>query len=819
MRDFIQELRHALRTLARQPAFTGVALLTLALGIAANTAIFSVVDAVLLSPLPYPQADRLVMVWSSAPGTPRTTVSPANFLDWREQGDVFEGLTSFQSLDLNHSGEGTPERLRGASVSANFFQVLGVPPALGTTFQPLAGSSPHQVVVLSHELWRRRFGGDARIVGRSVRLNEQSYEVIGVMPQGFGLPGIGPTRALPTHAPELWVPAVIKDIPQLGPNAAEDRSSWRNSSYLRVLGRLKPGVTLERAASAMSTIAERLAREYPPTNEGSGITLVPLREQLVGNVQPVLWVLLGAVGLVLAIACANVANLVLARATARRQEFAVRMALGAGRGRLVRQLLVESVVLGLGAGALGLLLSLWGLDALLALVPPELPRLGEVHLDGRVLAFTFCVSLGTGVLFGLVPAIHAAAPDLNGVLRQVGGGKMTAGRDRSRSALVVGEVALAVVLLIGAGLLLRSLWRLQSVEPGFQADHVLTWKVALPTDKYPDGSRQAAFFTQLLERVVALPGVRSAGGVSDLPFGGSDIWTSFLIEGREPPRPGEQQSLGLQVITPGYLRTLGIPLRQGRDVSSTDTEDAQQVVLINEAAARRYWPGVDPVGQRVHLGQEEEAWRTVVGVVGDVRHQGPAEVIRPEMYLPALQRTFFFMSFVVRVEGEPVALVPAVRSAVAALDPDLPIADVRPMEQMVATVMARPRFVSSLVALFAGLSLLLAGVGLYGVIAYMAQQRTREIGIRMALGARPADVLRLVVGRGMLLSLAGVGLGLLGAWAVTRVMGSLLFEVSATDPLTFGALALLVLGVAMLATWLPARRATRVDPLVALRGE
>lgn len=820
MTDFIQELRHALRVLARSPAFTGVAVLTLALGIAANTAIFSVVDAVLLSPLPYPQADRLVMVWSNWPGTSRSTVSPANFLDWREQSDVFEGLTSFQSLDFNASGEGSPERLRGASVSSNFFQVLGVGPALGTTFQPSAGSiGPHQVVVLSHGLWKRRFGGDARIVGRSIRLNEQSYEVIGVMPEGFSLPGIVPARAVPESTPELWAPAVVKDIPQLGPDATQDRSVWRDNNYLRVLGRLKPGVTLERAASTMSTIAERLAREYPRTNEGSGITLVPLREQLVGNVQAVLWVLLGTVGLVLAIACANVANLFLARASARRQEFAVRAALGAGRGRLVWQLLVESVLLALGAGALGLLLALWTLDGLLALVPPELPRLGEVHLDGPVLAFTLCVSLGTGVLFGLVPALQVSAPDLNGVLRQAGGGKLTAARNHSRSALVVGEVALAVVLLICAGLLLRSLWRLQSVEPGFQADHVLTWRMALPTDKYPDGRRQAAFFHQLLERVASLPGVRSAGGVSDLPLGGADIGAALSLEGEEPSQPDSRRVVGHQVITPGYLRTLGIPLRQGRDVTSADTEDAQPVVLLNETAARSYWPGEDAVGHRIRLGGEEQPWRTVVGVVGDVRHQGPTEAVRPEAYVPALQRTFFFMSFVARMEGEPLAMVSAVRSAVESLDPDLPISEVRPMEQVVATATARPRFVSLMVALFAGLSLLLAGVGLYGVIAFMARQRTREIGIRMALGARPVDVLRLVVGRGMLLSLGGVGLGLLGAWAATRVMGSLLFEVSATDPLTFGALALLMTGVTLLATWLPAHRATRVDPLVALRGE
>lgn len=819
MSDVTQDLRLALRMLARHPAFTLVAVLTLALSIAANTAIFSVVNAVLLSPLPFPEQDRLVLAWTRLPSTPRWTVAPANFLDWRAQGDVFDGLAAFSRLSLSLTGDGTPERLRGASVSANYFQVLGVPAALGSAFQPVAGETgPRHVVVLSHALWKRRFGADPRIIGHDVRLDDRGYQVVGVMPERFTLPGIGPQTSTPADAPELWVPAPSHDIPQLGSDGTLDLSQSRDTTYLRVLGRLKPGVTMERASAAMSAVAQRLEQEYPSSNLHSDITLVPLREQILGDVRPVLWVLLAAVGLVMAIACANVANLFLVRAAARRQEMAVRAALGAGRGRMMRQLLTESVLLGLLAGALGLLLTVWGMDSLLSLVPAELPRLDEVRVDGRVLAFALCMSLGTGLLFGLLPALQASRPDLDGVLRQAGGGKLVGG-GRSRGALVVGEVALAVVLLIGAGLLLRSLSRLQDVDPGFREESVLTWTLELPKEKYPDEARQGAFFQQVVEHVSALPGVRSAGAVTDLPLGGANIWFNLDIEGRPAPSPEERASVGFQVVTPGYFESLGIPVRQGRDVTSTDTLESQPVVMLNEAAARLHFPRMDPVGQRIRVGDAETPWLTVVGVVGDVRYDGPTQETRPEAYLPALQRSLFLMSFVARTEGEPMALAAAVRSVVASLDKDLPVGMTRTMEQRVTESTARPRFVSVLVAVFAVLSLLLASVGLSGVMAYTARQRTREIGIRMALGAQPSDVLRMVLGQGLRLALGGVALGLLGAWGLTRVLSSLLFGVSATDPVVFGSLSLLVAAVALLATWLPAHRATRVDPQVALRSE
>ncbi|MCP3098036.1 ABC transporter permease [Myxococcus sp. K15C18031901] len=818
MADVIQELRHALRMHARHPGFSLIAVAMLALGIAANTAIFSVVNAVLLSPLPFPAQDRLVLAWTRLAGTPRWTVSPANFLDWRRQNDVFESMAAFSQLSVSLTGDGTPERLRAASVSSNFFQVLGVAPALGTTFQATGeDTGPRQVAVLGHALWKNRFAADAHIVGRQVRLDGRSYEVLGVMPEHFQLPAVGPTRTTPTEAPQLWIPAPLHDIPQLGPDPMVDLSQSRDTSYLRVLGRLKPGVTLERASAAMGVVADGLSLLHPQTNTRSGIALVPLREQLLGDVQPVLWLLLGAVGLVLAIACANVANLFLVRASARRPEMAVRAALGAARWRLVRQLLTESVLLSLVAGALGLLLATWGMEGLLKLIPPELPRLEDVGVDGRVLAFTLCMSLGTGVLFGLLPALQASTPDLNGVLRQTGGGKL-AGGYRSRNALVVGEVALAVVLLISAGLLVRSLWRLQAVEPGFQQEGVLTWSLSLPPERYPDEARQSAFFQQVVERVAQVPGVEGAGAISDLPLGGANIWLELEVEGRPVPRT-ERPSVGFQSITPGYLGALGIPLLRGRDVATTDTSKSEPVVLLNQAAARQHFPGQEAVGQRIRLGDETSPMLTVVGVVGDVKYDGPAKEARPEAYVAALQRTLFFSSFVVRTRGEPATLIPAVRAAVGELDKDLPLTDPRTMEQRVTEATARPRFMSVLVAMFACMSLLLAGVGLSGVMAYTVRQRTRELGIRMALGASPADVLRMVLGHGLRLALVGVAMGMVGAFAVTRVMSSQLYGVSTTDPLTFGTLAAVVMAVALVATWLPAYRATRVDPQVALRGE
>lgn len=816
MESIWQDLRLALRTMVRQPGFSAVALLTLALGIGANVAIFSVVDAVLLEPLPYAEPERLVMAWNSRPDQERATVAPADFLDWREQTTRFEGLAAFAGVQFNMAGEGAPELVRGASVSRGFFEVLGVQPLLGHTFG--MGEPSARQVVLGHGLWVQRFGGDRNILGREVRLNGTAYEVVGVMPPSFDWPAVTPMNADAAQGPRLWVPAVHRDVPQLGSNAAQDTSTWRDGSYLRVVGRLRPGVTREQASEELAAIARRLEEAFPDTHARLGVRLVPLREQFVGNVRPLLWVMLGAVGFVLAIACTNVASLFLARAVSRRREFAVRAALGAGRGRLVRQVLTESLVLGAVAGVLGVLLAAWGVDGLVALSPANLPRLGAVEVDGRVLAFAACISLLTGVFFGLLPALQVSGVRLAGVLKQ-GGGAVTAGAGRLRGGLVAAEVALAVVLLIGAGLLLRSFLELHAVEPGFRPEGVLTWRVSLSPTEYVGDERKAAFFSQLLEQVRALPGVTSAGAVLSLPLGGDDIRMGLGIEGRPPPDPAERRSPGFQLVSPGYLATLGIPLRGGRDFTSLDTAATEKVVLLNAEAARQYWPGENPVGQRVRVGSEDGPWRTVVGVVGDVHQGGPSAGVRPEVYIPFTQWTFSFMSFALRTEGDPAALVPMVRAAVQRLDADQPLSDVHTLEAVVHEALARPRFLSLLVGLFASAALLLAAVGLSGVIAYTVRQRTRELGIRLALGARPGDVQGLVLGQGLVLAGVGVVVGLGVAWGLSRWMASLLFEVSTTDPLTFGGLALLVLAVSALATWLPARRAARLDPLIALRGD
>ncbi|HET9450015.1 MAG TPA: ABC transporter permease, partial [Aggregicoccus sp.] len=772
---------------------------------------------VLLRPLPYAQEQRLMLAWESSAERPLSVTSPANFRDWR-QARSFSGLAAFTNVTFALTGEGTPVQVRGASVSSNFFEVLGVRPQLGSTFTPAPdGVRDARTVVLGHALWQQRLGADPAIVGKSLRLNDASYTVLGVMPAGFEWAAITPSGASAADGAQLWTPAPHHDVPQLGADAQRDVSAARDVGYLRVVGRLAPGVSQAQAAAEMRALGERLAREYPQYNTGTSVRVLPLREHLFGSVRPLLLVLLGAVGLVLAIACANVANLFLARATTRQRELAVRMALGAARSRLVRQLLTESLLLALLAGVGGALLATWGVDVLLALEPADVPRLGAVSLDGRVLAFTLGISLLTGLVFGLLPALQASDLDVHGALK-AGSSRVAAGR--SRGALVVGEVALALVLLIAAGLLLESLWRLQRVDPGFGTERLLAFGVQLPRGKYPQEAQQVAFFQQVQQRLAALPGVERAGGVLTLPFDGDNVGLQLDIEGAPPAAPGEQRGLGYQLATESYLQTLGIPLRRGRGFGAADARpDAEPVALLSESAARRHWPGRDPLGARIRLGGEGNPWRRVVGVVGDVRHAGLTQEPREEAYVPLGQDSWGFLQFAVRTRGEPLALAGAVRQAVLEVDPEQPIGSVKTLEGLVAASVARQRFLSVLLGVFAAVALLLAGVGLYGVISYTAQQRTREIGIRMALGARSADVLRLVVGSGMRVALAGVGLGLGAAWGATRLLESQLHGVSATDPLTFALLALLVCGVALLATWLPARRATRVDPQVALRAE
>jgi putative ABC transport system permease protein len=807
MRTLLQDARYALRTLAKSPGFTLVAVAALALGIGANTAIFSVVKAVLLSPLPYPGPESLVWVREVNPGADilDEPASAPNYNDWRTQARSFEGLAAYADTALTLTGEGVePERVPAALVSANFFEVLGAAPALGRGFtaeEETAGKN--RVVVLSHGLWQRRFGARPEALGQTLTVGGNPYTVVGVAPPGFKTPVM-------EKPAQLWTPLVF--------NLAQ---SARRSDYLDVVGRLKPGATLGQARAELSGIAARLAQEYPATNAGWDVKVVPLHERVVGDVRPALWILMGVVGFLLLISCANVANLQLARAAARRQEIAVRTALGAGRGRIVRQFLTESVLLALGGGALGLLLAMWGVELLVALSPGNIPRLDEVGLDARVLAFTCGVSLATGVVFGLLPALSASKADLGESLKEGGSRGATTGRGtrRLRSSLVVAEVAIAVVLLAGAGLMIRSFIRVQGVDPGFRPDRILALDLSLPRAKYQGEAQIAAFYEQLTARAAALPGVERAALVDALPLEGGNV-LSFVIEGRPELPPEKVQDAKFNTATPDYFDLMGIGHVRGERMSERHREGAPDVGLINETMARKFWPNEDPVGKRINTGNPaSNPWITVIGVVRDTRSSGLEKEPYPQVYLPALQFRQRAMTFVARTSADPAGVVPAVRRELAALDKELPLYNVRTMEQVLADSISRRRFQMILTAAFAGVGLLLAAVGIYGVISYSVAQRTHELGVRVALGARAGDILRLVVGQGLGLALAGVGVGLALALGLTRVLASMLYGVSATDPLTFAFVALALLGVALLACLVPARRATKVDPMIALRYE
>jgi len=807
-----EDLKYGLRVLARRPGFTLVAALTLALGIGATTAIFSVVNAVLLRPLPFADPDRLVVALHDG----ANPVSPADFADWRDQSQVLSDLTAVEIWGPYLAGPDRREQMGAVRATAGLFDMLGTAPLLGRTFQAgedRPGAAP--VVVLSHGLWQRRFGGDTGIVGQRLALDGVSYEVIGVMPPEFQFPLFWAMKA------EMW-----------GPLALADRTGARASRSLRVFGRLKPGVTLGQAQAEMGAIARRLAEAYPRTNAGLGVTVLPLHQKVVGGVRPLLLVLLGAVGCVLLISCVNVANLLLVRASGRNREMAVRQALGASRLRLARQMLTESLLLsGLG-GAAGLALAFWATQALTANLPAEtLPRQQAIGLDGRALAFTTLMALLTGLVFGLAPALQAGRADLNSGLKE--GGRDAAGGGRARrvrSLLVVAEVALALVLLIGAGLMIRSFAQLQRVDPGFDPSNLLTMTVSVTGSQHAEGPRRAAFFGELLDRVRALPGAESASAINHLPLGG-DVWgTRFTIEGRPAPAPGEVPGATFRVTRPDYFRVMRIPLRAGRDFTEQDDERAPGVAIVNETLARLHWPGEDALGRRIKLGSPEAdgRWLTVVGVAKDVKQAEWAAAPRAELYQPYLQAAEYlrrpaphvsYLTLVVRAAGDPMRLAPAVEREVRALDKDAPVAEVATMESVIARKMWQPRLSMFLLGSFAALAVALAAVGIYGVMSYAVAQRTHELGLRMALGAEPRRVLRLVLAQGLKLALAGVGLGLLSAYALTRVMGSLLYGVSATDPVTFAGVAVLLALVALLACYVPALRATRVDPLVALRHE
>jgi putative ABC transport system permease protein len=796
--------------LGKSPGFTAMAVLALALGIGANSAIFSVVNTVLLRPLPYKDPDRLVMVWYHVPqkGLKQFSASPLDFIDWRDQSQVFEQMAAFDSLSFNLTGKEEPERIEGARVSASLFPLLGVKAALGRTFLAEEEQPGHErVVILSHGLWQRRFGADPGFIGQTLTLNGSSYTVVGILPASFKFP----------DKEELWTPLAF--------NPEQLIESARGGRSLLVIGRLKPAVTLRQGQTEMSTIARRLEQRYPVTNTGWGIHLVPLHEQEVEEYRLALLILLGVVGFVLLIACANVANLLLARAATRQKEIAIRTALGATRRHVIRQLLTESLLLaGLG-GALGLLLALWGIDLLVAVCPADMPRVQEVRLDGHVLGFTLLVSLLAGVIFGLAPAFQASQPDLNQSLKE-GGWKSRAlpGRHRIRNLLVVGEVALALVLLIGAGLMIKSFLRVRSVHLGFNPEHVLTMQIALPPSQYAAGHPVSAFYRQLLARIEELPGVQSVGAVTVLPLSGDVSATSFTIEGRPPLPTGEFLLANYRAISPHYFRTMGIPLLQGRDVAERDGEAAPTVVVINQTMAQRFWPGEQPLGKRLRLkvkGQQISC--EIVGVVGDVKYAELNAKATPEIYWPYAQNLrpgyTSNMTLVVRTASDPVSMAAAVRSQVQAVDRNQPVFNIKTMEQYVVQAVASWRGATLLLSLFAALALVLAAVGIYSVMSYSVTQRTHEIGVRMALGAEPRDVLRLVVGQGMMLTLIGVIAGLAAAFALTRVMSEMLYGVSPTDPTTFAAIALLLAAVALMASYIPARRATKVDPMVALRYE
>ena len=801
MTTLIQDLRYALRMLLKNPGFAAVAVIALALGIGANTAIFSVVNTILLRSLPYDDPDRLMVVKENKlPQFPEFSVSPGNFLDWQKQNASFEKLAAVQGSSYNLvTGDAEPERLDGARVSAGLFEMLGVKPVQGRTFLEEEDQPGHQnVVVLSSNLWKRRFGSDPNIIGQSITMSAASYTIIGIMPPSF---------QFPDRDIDLWTPIAF--------TAAQ--AQQHGSHYVAVIGRLKPGVTTEQARTEMSGIAARLAEQYPNSNAGWSTIVVPMQQFEVRDIKPALLVLLGAVALVLLIACANVANLLLARSTARQKEIAIRTALGASRSRVVRQLLTESVLLAVVGGGAGLLLAAWGTRSLLALAPEDLPRVKDVALDGRVLGFTLLVTLITGIVFGLVPALQASRPNLNETLKE-GGRGTTGGHHRIRSSLVITEVALALVLLVGAGLLIRSFIRLQQVNPGFNTKNAMSANVALPGRKYPNSDQYLSFFTQLMEKIAALPGVVAVGATQSLPIQG-DYLVGFNIQGRPPDPPGEDKSTNYYAVTPDYFKAMGIPLLRGRLFTEQDSKNAPRVAVINETMARTYFSDEDPIGKGINLSQGREGFREIVGIVGDVKQYGLAQPTTLQTYEPYLQMPFSAVTLIVRTEGNPAALSGSIRSEVLALDKEQPVSRIRTLDQIISGSVQQQRFTMLLLGVFAAVALILAAVGLYGVMSYAVTQRTHEIGIRMALGANTGNVLRLVVGHGMLLALIGVVIGLGGAFAFTRLMSKLLFAVSTTDPVTFVGISVLLTGVALVACLVPARRATKVDPMVALRHE
>jgi putative ABC transport system permease protein len=806
MDAFLNDIRYAIRNLIKRPGFTIIAAITLALGIGANTAIFSSVYALLLKPLPFPELDRVVAVWDSYPGkgVKRNEVAMANYLDWRAQTQSFEQLALYSWWSANLTGVDPPERIQGMAVTANFFDALGVKPVMGRNFAEEENQpGKDTVAILTHKLWQRRFGGDPNILGKAVTLGGEFCTVVGVLPENF---------AYPVNA-EVYSPIPIS------PKSAGNRQF--HSYY--VIGRLKHGVPVQSAQADIDNITARLEKQYPETNTGSRATVFPIVADTVRKYDTGLWVGMAAVAFVLLIACANVANLMLARASGRQKEIALRAALGASRWRIIRQLLTESSIVALIGGALGILVAVWGIDALRSANPGDAAKFApgwhQLGINVTVLIFTVVVSLLSGLLFGLAPALQVSKPDLNSTLKE--SSRQSSGRSHwLRSSLVVLEVALSLVLLVGAGLFFRSFIALFKTDPGFNPDNVLTMSLILSPDKYKEEPPIAAFYADLVERVKAKPGVASAAVVNYLPLGSSNSSETFLVEGAPTPAPGDENIGRYRVCTPDYFATMQIPILKGRAFTDQDKAGAQPVVIVNETLARTYWPNQDAIGKRIRFDGplDRVPWMEVVGVAKDVRHELTIEVT-PEFYLPVAQDAWRSGVLVARTTVDPASLAGSMRQEVWAIDKDQPVFDVRTMQEVRSISVGLQKFNSLMIGIFAVVALLLASIGIYGVMSFAVTQRTQEIGIRMALGARAPDVLKLVVVNGMRLAVLGLAIGLIASFALTRFISTLLFGVAPTDPLTFSVVSLCLLAAAFLACYLPARRATKVDPLVALRYE
>ena len=815
METLLQDLRYAVRMLLKGRVVTAIAVLAMMLAIGANTAIFSVINGVLLKPLPYPQPDRLVRVYEKTPESEITSVSYPNFLDFRQQSQSFEDMSVFRTQGYTITGGQGPERVQGQLISASLFSVLGVQPVVGRGILPEEDQPGGPLaVVISHGLWQRRFGGDPNLPGQPLNVNGKDYTIAGILPANFRF-----------YSPvDLFIPIGAQNNPTL--QARELRVG------IRVIARLKPGVTLEQARTEMDTLASTLAGQYPKSNEGFGVSLLSMQEDLVGTIKPTLLVLFGAVGFVLLIACANVANLLLARAASRQKEMAIRRSLGASRWRMIRQLLTESVLLAVTGGLLGLLLAFWATSALASSIPDNVPRADEIGVDGGVFVFTLVVSLLTGIIFGLVPALQASKPDLNETLKE-GGRGATGGHNKVQSLLVIIEAALALVLLIGAGLLIKTFLQLRGVDPGITTNNVLTLKTPLSVTTYNNAEKIRTVYQQLLERIGTLPGVQSAAVTADMPFTGASLEVPFWIGGGPRPAPDQMQSALFCPTSSGYAETMGLRLLSGRFIGQQDTHESPTVAVVDEYLARGLFGDDNPVGKQLSIQgffKQPDIQCQIVGVVGHVKHFGvdtdASQKLQYQLYIPYLQvpdmllpRMNENLTIAARTQGDPMGIAPEVKNQVLAIDKDQPVNSVRSLDQIVAATMSRQRFSMLLLGIFAGVALILAAVGIYGVMSYAVMQRTHEIGVRMALGAKPGDIQRLIVGRGMVLTAVGIAIGIGAAIALTRLLANLLFGVSATDPSTFAIIAVVLLAVALAACYIPARRAAKVDPMLALRYE